>query len=116
MTVKHEIDDPRRKLLVRALSAGLLYGTLSPAQALTFGLFGIKPSKLPESQSIYRLSGDYNPVHIDPAIAKKAGFDRPFLQGLCTFGMIGRALVAALGARGGKGRVGGLSGHEGCSR
>jgi len=58
MTAQHEIDDPRRKLLVRALSAGLLYGTLSPAQALTFGLFGSKPSKLPDSQSIYRLSGD----------------------------------------------------------
>lgn len=58
MTVKHEIDDPRRKLLVRALSTGLLYGTLSPAQALTFGLFGSKPSKLPDTQSIYRMSGD----------------------------------------------------------
>ena len=58
MTENHEIDDPRRKLLVRALSAGLLYGTLSPAQALTFGLFGSKPSKLPDTQSIYRLSGD----------------------------------------------------------
>src|SRR3990172_9559370 len=58
MTVKHEIDDPRRKLLVRALSTGLLYGTLSPAQALTFGLFGSKPAKLPDTQSIYRMSGD----------------------------------------------------------
>ena len=58
MTVQHEIDDPRRKLLVQALSAGLMYGALSPAQALTFGLFGSKPSKLPDTQSIYRLSGD----------------------------------------------------------
>ena len=58
MTARHEIDDPRRKLLVRALAAGALYGSLSPAQALTFGLFGSKPSKLPDTQSIYRLSGD----------------------------------------------------------
>jgi acyl dehydratase len=50
----------------------------------------------PEAALIYRLSGDYNPVHIDPATAKKAGFDRPFLHGLCTFGMVGRALVASL--------------------
>lgn len=58
MSAKHEIEDPRRKLLVQALSAGLLYGTLSPAQALTFGIFGSKPSKLPDTQSIYRMSGD----------------------------------------------------------
>ena len=67
MTVKHEIDDPRRKLLVQALSAGLLYGTLSPAQALTFGLFGSKPSKLPDGQSIYRLAGD---VKVNAQVAK----------------------------------------------
>jgi len=58
MTARHEIDDPRRKLLVHALSIGLLYGTLSPAHALTFGIFGSKPSKLPDTQSIYRMSGD----------------------------------------------------------
>lgn len=50
----------------------------------------------PEATLIYRLSGDYNPVHVDPAVARKAGFDRPILHGLCTFGIIGRALVAAV--------------------
>lgn len=45
---------------------------------------------------IYRLSGDYNPLHIDPEIAGLAGFDRPILHGLCHYGMAGRALIQAL--------------------
>lgn len=58
MSAKQEIDDPRRKLLVHALSTGLLVGTLSPAQAITFGFLGGNLSKLPDTQSIYRMSGD----------------------------------------------------------
>jgi hypothetical protein len=57
--MKDEIDDPRRQILVQALTAGLLGSALTPAHALTFGsLFGSKPSKLPETQSIYSVSGD----------------------------------------------------------
>lgn len=58
--------------------------------------FSISEKVAANQAVIYRLSGDRNPLHLDPEAAKRGGFDRPILHGLCTFGFATRVIVNKL--------------------
>ncbi|HUZ44248.1 MAG TPA: MaoC/PaaZ C-terminal domain-containing protein [Acidimicrobiales bacterium] len=68
---------------------GVEFPDRAPDEKITY-------STLADQALIYRLSGDRNPLHSDPKFAAMAGFDRPILHGLCTYGFTGRALLHAL--------------------
>lgn len=81
--------------------AGGFGGERGP-QAAPFELPSRKPDhevayETREDQALlYRLSGDMNPLHSDPDVARMAGFPKPILHGLCTYGVTGRALLQGL--------------------
>ncbi|KAF9045430.1 peroxisomal dehydratase [Panaeolus papilionaceus] len=57
----------------------------------------VEDQTTPEQAIVFRLSGDYNPLHIDPRIGKAAGFGGVILHGLSTFGFAARAVIKAVG-------------------
>ena len=56
----------------------------------------VELATLEQQALIYRLSGDYNPLHSDPDVASAAGFAKPILHGLCTYGMAAHAVLRAV--------------------
>mmetsp|Transcript_78954 Transcript_78954/g.142430 ORF Transcript_78954/g.142430 Transcript_78954/m.142430 type:complete len:299 (+) Transcript_78954:72-968(+) len=102
-----ELVDDTGKIYYRMIDAGFLVGAtgfkdsgetyskaVKPPAAAPAHIVETKTDK--DVANLYRLSGDYNPLHIDPDFAKLSGFEQPILHGNCTLGHATRALLDAV--------------------
>ncbi|MDO6414502.1 MaoC/PaaZ C-terminal domain-containing protein [Sphingomonas sp. BIUV-7] len=101
-TLRHDQDG---RVLARLRSSIFVRGgggfDKSPSEGVPWSLPARDPDReivvetRPDQALLYRLSGDRHRLHSDPAFARKLGFERPILHGLCTYGIACRALVRA---------------------
>ncbi|KAI8847325.1 MaoC like domain-containing protein [Chytridium lagenaria] len=112
MVIENEsfLVDESGKKLARMLSLLVLedLGPKRPRPALVVAQPTREPDAVqvdtirPDQALLYRLSGDYNPLHADPSIGKKLGMKGAFLHGLCTMGFASAAVLKQLGGNDGK--------------
>jgi acyl dehydratase len=94
----HKLATVRSTLFMRGNGGEGGFGGASAAAPILPDRLPDRTLELPTLERaalIYRLSGDWNPLHADPKIARKAGFERPILHGLCTAGIACRAILSA---------------------
>ncbi len=98
------VDDADGALLASLRSTAMMRGNGGGGEAIgSVPAAHVLPTRAPEhvvevptlarQALIYRLSGDYNPLHAEPALARSVGFERPILHGLATFGIAVASLV-----------------------
>eukprot|EP00405_Crypthecodinium_cohnii_P000150 CAMPEP_0194763278 /NCGR_PEP_ID=MMETSP0323_2-20130528/18703_1 /TAXON_ID=2866 ORGANISM="Crypthecodinium cohnii, Strain Seligo" /NCGR_SAMPLE_ID=MMETSP0323_2 /ASSEMBLY_ACC=CAM_ASM_000346 /LENGTH=295 /DNA_ID=CAMNT_0039687659 /DNA_START=66 /DNA_END=953 /DNA_ORIENTATION=+ len=103
----YELKDETGKIYYRIISAGFAVGAKNFKDAgVSFSRQIKAPKEEPKyvietkidefNANIFRLSGDYNPLHVDPQAAKKGGFETPIIHGLCSLGHTTRCVLDAV--------------------
>ncbi|KAF7329569.1 Peroxisomal dehydratase [Mycena kentingensis (nom. inval.)] len=113
VTTENILRDPKGVAYAKLYSSGFNIGAKALGKNFTKYIAGppqakpipkdrapdytVSDATTPEQATIFRLSGDYNPLHIDPSIGQSAGFGGVILHGLSTFGFAARALIKSVG-------------------
>jgi len=105
ITKEQRVTDDKGELIAMNLSTTFIKGLGGFGDKGTYKItYQKKPKRNPDHIAfeyiapnqafLYRLSGDWNPLHVDPDRAAVGGFDKPILHGLCSFGITGRAVYS----------------------